>query len=133
MDTHVTEWIYRLTDFAIAKGLIEAQDRAFYVNRLLEAMRMDAPEEIDYVAVPAPETATQMLDALAADAALLSAAERQAIDAAAEQVRAAAAGDDSDAIKEAIKNIDTQTQEFAARRMDQSVRIALKGQSVDEV
>ncbi|WP_404855672.1 hypothetical protein, partial [Escherichia coli] len=25
------------------------------------------------------------------------------------------------------------TQEFAARRMDQSVRIALKGQSVDEV
>ena len=69
MDTHVTEWIYRLTDFAIAKGLIEAQDRAFYVNRLLEAMRMDAPEEIDYVAVPAPETATQMLDALADDAA----------------------------------------------------------------
>lgn len=42
-------------------------------------------------------------------------------------------GDDADAIKEAIKNIDTQTQEFAARRMDQSVRIALKGQSVDEV
>ena len=69
MDTHVTEWIYRLTDFAIAKGLIEAQDRAFYVNRLLEAMRMDAPEEIDYVAVPAPETATQMLDALADAAA----------------------------------------------------------------
>ncbi len=68
-----------------------------------------------------------------ADAALLSAAERQAIDDAAEQVRAAAAGDDADAIKEAIKNIDTQTQEFAARRMDQSVRIALQGQSVDEV
>ncbi|MER3609357.1 Hsp70 family protein, partial [Klebsiella pneumoniae] len=44
----------------------------------------------------------------------------------------AVAGDDADAIKEAIKNIDTQTQEFAARRMDQSVRIALKGQSVDE-
>ena len=43
MDMHVTEWIYRLTDFAIAKGLIEAQDRAFYVNRILEAMRMAAP------------------------------------------------------------------------------------------
>ena len=75
----------------------------------------------------------QIIKKQAADAALLSAAERQAIDAAAEQVRAAAAGDDADAIKEAIKNIDTQTQEFAARRMDQSVRIALKGQSVDEV
>ncbi|WP_162869439.1 Hsp70 family protein, partial [Klebsiella quasipneumoniae] len=37
--------------------------------------------------------------ALAADAALLSAAERQVIDAAAEQVRTAAAGEDADAIK----------------------------------
>ena len=36
-------------------------------------------------------------------------------------------------LKKRLKNIDTQTQEFAARRMDQSVRIALKGQSVDEV
>ena len=83
--------------------------------------------------VEAARVLESLTSALAADAALLSAAERQAIDAAAEQVRAAAAGDDADAIKEAIKNIDTQTQEFAARRMDQSVRAALKGQSVDEV
>ena len=69
MDTHVTEWIYRLVDFAIARKLIEAQDRRFYVNRLLEVMAMDAPEEIDYACAEAPETATQMLDALA-DAAV---------------------------------------------------------------
>ena len=69
MDTHVTEWIYCLVDFAIAKEMIEAQDRAFYVNRLLEAMRLDAPEEIDYAPVPAPETATEMLDALTGAAA----------------------------------------------------------------
>ena len=69
MDTHVTEWIYRLVDFAIAKEMIEAQDRAFYVNRLLEAMRMDAPEEINYAPVPAPETAPEMLDALTGAAA----------------------------------------------------------------
>ena len=69
MDTHVTEWIYRLVDFAIVKEMIEAQDRAFYVNRLLEAMRMDAPEETDFSPVPAPETATEMLDALAGAAA----------------------------------------------------------------
>ena len=62
--------------------------------------------------------------ALAADAALLSAAERQVIDDAA---------DDVDAIEQAIKNVDKQTQDFAARRMDQSVRRALKGHSVDEV
>jgi molecular chaperone HscA len=71
--------------------------------------------------------------ALAADAALLNADERQAIDDAAAHLQAVAAGNDPEAIKEAIKNIDTQTQDFAARRMDQSVRMALKGQSVDEV
>ena len=37
------------------------------------------------------------------------------------------------AIEQAIKNVDKQTQDFAARRMDQSVRRALKGHSVDEV
>ncbi|KNB40169.1 hypothetical protein ACH57_02880, partial [Salmonella enterica subsp. enterica serovar Typhimurium] len=46
---------------------------------------------------------------------------------------AVAQGDDVDAIEQAIKNVDKQTQEFAARRMDQSVRRALKGHSVDEV
>ena len=71
--------------------------------------------------------------ALAADAALLSAAERQVIDDAAAHLSAVAEGNDADAIEEAIKNVDKQTQDFAARRMDKSVRVALKGQSVDEV
>ncbi|MFP1557223.1 hypothetical protein ACLB1T_03410 [Escherichia coli] len=43
-----------------------------------------------------------------------------------------AQGDDVDAIEQAIKNVE-QTQAFAARPMDQSVRRALKGHSVDEV
>ena len=73
MGMHVTELIYRLVDFAIARELIEAQDRRFYVNRLLEAMQMDAPEEIDYAPCAAPETATEMLDGLA-DAAASKAA-----------------------------------------------------------
>ena len=64
MQTQTTQWIYRLADFAVAKELIEAQDRRFYVNRLLEAMGMDAPEEIEYAPEAAPETATRMLDAL---------------------------------------------------------------------
>ena len=64
---------------------------------------------------------------------LLSAAERQAIDDAAAHLSEVAQGDDVDAIEQAIKNVDKQTQDFAARRMDQSVRRALKGHSVDEV
>ncbi len=42
------------------------------------------------------------------------------------RLSAVAQGDDVDAIEQAIKNVDKQTREFAARRMDQSVRRALK-------
>ena len=48
-------------------------------------------------------------------------------------LRVVAESNDADAIEQAIKNVDKQTQDFAARRMDKSVRVALKGQSVDEV
>ncbi|WP_049060903.1 Fe-S protein assembly chaperone HscA [Klebsiella aerogenes] len=115
---------YGLTDGEIANMI---KDSMSYAEQDIQA-RMLAEQKVE-----AARVLESLESALAADAALLSAAERQAINAAAEQVRAAAAGEDADAIKEAIKNIDTQTQEFAARRMDQSVRAALKGQSVDEV
>lgn len=46
--------------------------------------------------------------ALAADAALLSAAERQVIDDAAAHLSEVAQGDDVDAIEQAIKNVDKQ-------------------------
>ncbi|ATY04231.1 Fe-S protein assembly chaperone HscA [Klebsiella aerogenes] len=115
---------YGLTDGEIANMI---NDSMSYAEQDIQA-RMLAEQKVE-----AARVLESLESALAADAALLSAAERQVIDAAAEQVRTAAAGEDADAIKEAIKNIDTQTQEFAARRMDQSVRAALKGQSVDEV
>lgn len=115
---------YGLTDGEIANMI---KDSMSYAEQDIQA-RMLAEQKVE-----AARVLESLESALAADAALLSAAERQVIDAAAEQVRTAAAGEDADAIKEAIKNIDTQTQEFAARRMDQSVRDALKGQSVDEV
>ncbi len=83
--------------------------------------------------VEAARVLESLNSALTADAALLSAAERQAIDDAVAQLGAVAEGNDADAIEQAIKNVDKQTQEFAARRMDQSVRTALKGHSVDEV
>ncbi|MDU2488858.1 MAG: Fe-S protein assembly chaperone HscA, partial [Citrobacter freundii] len=101
---------YGLTDGEIASMI---KDSMSYAEQDVQA-RMLAEQKVE-----AARVLESLVSALAADAALLSAAERQAIDDAAEQVRAAAAGDDADAIKEAIKNIDTQTQEFAARRMDQ--------------
>ncbi|EJD6309067.1 Fe-S protein assembly chaperone HscA [Raoultella ornithinolytica] len=115
---------YGLTDSEIATMI---KDSMSHAEQDIKA-RMLAEQKVE-----AARVLESLESALAADAALLSAAERQAIDAATAQLRAVAAGDDADAIKDAIKNTDTQTQEFAARRMDQSVRTALKGQSVDEV
>ncbi len=71
--------------------------------------------------------------ALAADAALLSAAERQASTMLLPHLSEAAQGDDVDAIEQAIKKRRQTNRISAARRMDQSVRRALKGHSVDEV
>ena len=41
--------------------------------------------------------------------------------------------DDVDAIEKAINDLDAQTQDFAARRMDNSIKAALKGRSVDNI
>ena len=56
--------IYRLVDFAIQKNLVEALDRDYAINRLLEIMHMDAPEAVEYAPEPAPETATAYLSDL---------------------------------------------------------------------
>ena len=64
MKTTATESIYRLVDFAVGKGLVAELDRTYTVNRLLEIMGMDAPEEIEYASEALPETATAYLEAL---------------------------------------------------------------------
>ncbi|MGI2153585.1 Fe-S protein assembly chaperone HscA [Shewanella oncorhynchi] len=71
--------------------------------------------------------------ALAKDGDLLNADERTQIDATMANVAQVAAGDDADAIKLAIEKLDEQTQDFAARRMDNSIRVAFKGQSIDNI
>jgi molecular chaperone HscA len=115
---------YGLTDGEIASMI---QDSMSYAEQDVKA-RMLAEQKVE-----AARVLESLNGALAADAALLSAAERQVIDDAAAHLSAVAEGNDADAIEEAIKNVDKQTQDFAARRMDKSVRVALKGQSVDEV
>ncbi|MCS2149632.1 Fe-S protein assembly chaperone HscA [Scandinavium manionii] len=115
---------YGLSDNEIATMI---KDSMSFAEHDVQA-RMLAEQKVE-----AARVLESLNSALAADAGLLSVEERQAIDDGVSVLQKAAVGDDADAIKEAIKNIDTQTQEFAARRMDQSVRKALKGQSVDEV
>ncbi|WP_105582030.1 Fe-S protein assembly chaperone HscA [Cronobacter turicensis] len=115
---------YGLTDGEIANMI---QDSMSFAEQDVKA-RMLAEQKVEAARV------LESLDgALKSDGALLSATERAAIDDAMAQLRAAADGDDASAIEDAIKNTDKQTQEFAARRMDESIRQALKGHSVNEV
>lgn len=71
--------------------------------------------------------------ALQADAALLDADELTVIEQALVSLEQAKQGSDTAAIKAAIEHTNTITDDFAARRMDKSIRQALQGHKVDEV
>ena len=79
----------------------------------------------------------RMLDAvnaaLAADADLLSAQERAALDRSMGELTALVAGSDHRAIKAAIERVNRDTEAFAARRMDRSVKQALAGKNIANV
>ena len=65
--------------------------------------------------------------------ALLERGDRAVIDAALATLRTCRHGSDVDAIKAAISAVDHATADFAARRMDASIRKALQGQQIDKV
>jgi molecular chaperone HscA len=71
--------------------------------------------------------------ALDADAALLSDEERAEVIALLENVKAMAQQTDHAAIKAAVDALAHGTEEFAARRMDRSVRSALSGKKLEEI
>jgi molecular chaperone HscA len=68
--------------------------------------------------------------ALAADGALLSAAEREAIERQVAALAAVAASNEHRAIRQASDALNKATEEFAGRRMDQGVRRALSGRKI---
>ncbi len=71
--------------------------------------------------------------ALAQDGALLADNERAAIDTALAALRELCGGTDHRALKAGIDTLARATAEFAARRMDNSIRAALAGRTVDEI
>lgn len=83
--------------------------------------------------VEAARVLESLQGALAQDAALLSEQESSAIAQGMTLLQQQMQGSDPQAIEAAIKALDAQTQDFAARRMDASIRRALAGHSVDEV
>ncbi len=91
-------------------------------SRLLREQQVEAARVHEAVTV-----------AISADAHLLSATELRDIEAALHQLKTLAEGADTAAIKAAIEHTNQLTDEFAARRMDNSIRAALQGHKVDEV
>lgn len=71
--------------------------------------------------------------ALEHDGNLLSADEHAAIDVLLQRVRVQAQGTDHVAIRAAVAALAHGTEDFAARRMDRSVRSALAGKKLDEI
>lgn len=90
--------------------------------RLLREQQVEAERVLEAVS-----------QALKTDAALLSAQELTTIKQALTNLAEVKQGDDTAAIKAAIEHTNTLTDDFAARRMDQSIRSALTGHNVDEV
>ncbi|MEA1064334.1 Fe-S protein assembly chaperone HscA [Erwinia sp. HR93] len=115
---------YGLSDGEIASMI---QDSMSFAELDVQA-RMLAEQKVE-----AARVLESVRSALNADGNLLSDNERQTIEQSAAILQQAAERDNVEDIKQAIKTIDKQTQDFAARRMDVSIRQALTGQSVDEV
>jgi molecular chaperone HscA len=115
---------YGLSDDEIATMLKEsfshASDDAF--RRALREAQVEANRLIE---------ATQ--SALQDDADLLSTLERAHIDAAMTRLQAAMLGDDRRTIDEGMQALGAATNEFAARRMNQSVKRALAGRKIDQL
>ena len=115
---------YGLTDDEIADMLKASMENAKedIQARLLAEQRVEAERVLESVR-----------SALAQDYDLLDDDELSAVKNAIISLEQLKQQDDSLAIKQGIKALDLATQEFAARRMDKSIRTALAGHSVDDI
>ncbi|MFJ5451513.1 Fe-S protein assembly chaperone HscA [Pectobacterium jejuense] len=114
-------------------GLSDTEIATMITDSMLNAKEDVGARRLAEQKVEAARVLESLQSALVADAELLSNDEKGIIVAASEHLHTMMQGSDPVAIKAAIKTVDQQTQEFAARRMDASIRRALAGHSVDEV
>lgn len=115
---------FGLSDEEVSKMLSDGMSKAGVdaQMRMLREQQVDAQQLIESVQA-----------ALAADADLLSAAEQTRISQQLQMTAEAASGEDVDAIRAAIKALSSVTDDFAARRMDRSIRAALTGRSLEDL
>ena len=115
-----------------AYGLNEDQISAMLQSGFSHAQDDKQARALREAQVEADRLLEAISAALAADGeALLSAEELQAITSQMDALRTSASGTDSKAVHNGIEALNHATEEFAARRMDASVRKALSGQKLD--
>lgn len=91
--------------------------------RMLKEQQVDADRVLEALVVALAQNGTK----------LLSATELRTLQDAMAALANTAKGDDTQAIKNAIEVVDKASQDFASRRMDESIQQALAGQSVDDI
>ncbi|HEJ9059072.1 Fe-S protein assembly chaperone HscA [Serratia fonticola] len=114
-------------------GLSDAEIAGMLKDSMANAQSDVGARKLAEQRVEASRVLESLQGALASDAALLSDEESLAINNAVAELQQVMQGSDPAAIEAAIKIVDATTQDFAARRMDASIRRALAGHSVDEV
>lgn len=115
---------FGLSDEEVSRMLSEGMSKAGYdaQMRMLRETQVEAQQLIESVRA-----------ALAADADLLSAAEQIRISQQLEMTSDAVAGEDVEFIRAAVKTLSSVTDDFAARRMDRSIRAALTGRALEDL
>ena len=113
---------YGLSDEEVARMLTEGLKLADHDAR----MRMLKEQQVD-----AQQLIESVRAALSTDADLLSAADQTRIAQQLQSTELAASGEDVEKIRLAIKALSDATDDFAAKRMDRSIRAALTGKSLD--
>jgi len=115
-------------------GLTDMEIEQMLKDSLAHASEDVAARKLREQQVEADRVLEALEAALAKDGeALLDEGERAAIGQAMESLRLARDGSDARAIERAIEELEQRTREFAARRMDASIKQALQGHAVDEL
>ena len=108
------------------------------ITRMLQESHTTADADMQIRALKEQQVDAQRIilatrSALSTDSQLLDEAEHAAILQSILSVEKCAASDDRNAIEAAIDALSRGTEDFAARRMDQSVRAALTGKTLDQI
>jgi len=115
-------------------GLTDTEIEQMLKDSLAHASEDVAARKLREQQVEADRVLEVLEAALAKDGeALLDEGERAAIEQAMESLRLVRDGSDARAIERAIDELEQGTREFAARRMDASIKQALQGHAVDEL